>query len=204
MCIFNNDCGCNRVIRVPVSQIGQSIQGPTGPVGPIGPQGATGPTGPTGATGIQGPQGIQGVQGIQGATGPTGPSGAFDTFGSFYSTGPQIVTSATNIPLSSTILSNNVTLNNNTVIVPNAGTYIVNYGVGRATTATTDAINLNLNNANVAGTTRVMSNSNPTSGTIILSIPANGTLRITNTAAANLTLGSATEPAGYLSLTRIA
>lgn len=211
MCLFNNNnCGCNRIIRVPVSQIGQSIQGPTGPVGPIGPQGATGPTGPTGATGPQGIQGLQGIQGVQGPigatgpTGPTGPSGAFDTFGSFYTTGPQTISNAANIPINSTISSSNVTLSNNTVTVPTAGTYIVNYGVGVSQAASTEAINLTLNNTAVNGTARQISNSSPTNGTVVLSIPAGGTLNLTTTSAANVTVGSATTPASYISLTRIA
>lgn len=202
--IFFNSC-CNNCGYIP-----PVVRGPQGPVGPAGPQGERGPVGATGATGATGTVGATGATGATGPTGATGETGAtgatgpaFDTYGSFYTIGSQQVSSAANLPLTTTTSSNNITLADNTVTVPDAGIYWINYGVGASADGTTEDIFLRLNGANVAGTGREISNSGSVNGNIILSLNANSTLNLVTSSAANVTLGSAEEPATFLNITRI-
>ena len=107
---FNNNC-CNiRYIRGPIGP-----SGPSGARGPIGPQGPVGPIGPTGATG---------------ATGPVGPAGASATNDSLYAnyTGGQIESEAI-IPLTlvTSTPSSTLSVSGGSVVLPDAGTYLISY-----------------------------------------------------------------------------
>jgi hypothetical protein len=75
---------------------------PIGPPGPPGPAGALGPPGPPGPQGPVGGQGVAGATGPQGPVGPTGPGGAqgyggTSTTSLFVGTGPQTLTTQTNL-----------------------------------------------------------------------------------------------------------
>lgn len=202
--IFFNSC-CNDCGYIP-----PVVMGPQGPVGPAGPQGERGPQGATGATGATGPIGPAGPIGEQGPAGPTGETGAtgatgpaFNTYGSFYTIGAQQVSSAANLPLTTTISNNNITLANNTVTVADAGIYWINYGVGASTEGVTDDIFLNVNGSSIAGSGKEISSSGAVNGSVILNLTANSTLTLTTNSAANVTIGSNEEPATFLSITRI-
>lgn len=98
----------------------QGIQGSKGDTGATGPQGPTGATGATGATGPQGLQGPKGDQGIPGIT-TLGYSGSF-----IDSTTHAILTTATPIPLNTTIWSNGVAINNgHEIVIANPGKYSI-------------------------------------------------------------------------------
>ena len=119
---FNNNC-CNiRYIRGPIGPTGA-----TGARGPIGPQGPVGPIGPTGATGATGPVGPAGPTG---ATGPVGPAGASATNDSLYAnyTGGQIESEAI-IPLTlvTSTPSSTLSVSGGSVVLPDAGTYLISY-----------------------------------------------------------------------------
>ena len=101
--------------------------GATGPAGPQGVAGATGadgvqgdagPTGPRGATGADGPTGPAGPRGAVGATGPAGP--ALGAYGLASEGGLVSVSSDTYV---------NVAPLPNNVLLPVAGTYLVNYSL---------------------------------------------------------------------------
>lgn len=199
--IFFNSC-CNDCGYIPPVVIGP--QGPVGPAGPQGERGPVGATGATGATGVTGPTGATGPTGPTGATGETGATGpSFNTYGSFYTIGAQQVSSAVNLPLTTTISNNNITLANNTVTVADAGTYWINYGVGASTEGVTDDIFLNVNGSSIAGSGKEISSSGAVNGNVILNLTANSTLTLTTNSAANVTIGSNEEPATFLNITRI-
>jgi hypothetical protein len=99
-------------------------QGPQGPGGATGPHGATGPQGLAGAKGSQGPAGTPGAAGSTGLTGPAGPTGP---------TGPTGTTSAYVTQVSATVAIPYGTptyTTVNSVLLPNAGTYIITGYVG--------------------------------------------------------------------------
>ncbi len=201
----NNCCGCNNdYYDYPVRNITRIVN-PTGPTGPTGATGPTGPTGPQGPVGATGPTGATGVTGATGPTGATGATGTnFNTYGSFYTTGPQTISSLASIALATTETSNNVTLSNNNITFTDAGVYYISYGVGTSTTATTDKILLVLNSNQLTETGKQMSNTNGATGSIILNISAGDTLNLVTTATSTITVGSATEPAAFVNVNRIA
>jgi hypothetical protein len=210
--IFTNNPGPQGPVgpQGPIGPVGP--QGPIGLTGATGPQGPAGPTGATGATGATGPQGPQGIQGPQGEVGPQGPQGPAGTataasFGSFFTTAEQSVNNAS-FPLTTTIASTNMTLDTTTglVTLSNAGTYLVEYGVYPASSATaSDYVALFLNGTEIAGTARGLENNTMISASAIFEVP---------TATSTLNIQIATDNAvtfldddginGYLVITQIA
>ena len=221
----NNCCNYRRdnittVIRGPV--------GPQGPRGPIGPQGATGPAGPqgpqgltgaigpqgpqglTGATGPQGPQGLTGAtgpQGIQGPAGPQGPQGIPGSSDIIYAG----VNTQTNVPANSivplaeiaTTSGSTLSVSNNEVVLPEAGSYLVSYFVNGSVNEEGNLLyTLYLNDAPIAGETIVISNTlgntAASSKTILLNVDGPSTLSVYNTSDSSVTLAS-----GTLTVTRI-
>jgi hypothetical protein len=142
--------------------VDQGIAGPMGPAGPAGaaglpgaagPVGATGPTGPAGPTGATGTTGLTGPAGPTGATGATGPTGATGGTGPTGATGAtgtvasafayvyqdsttqiinydELLTWDTNGPLSGVTH----TPGSSSIVVQNAGTYMIEWKVGFAST----------------------------------------------------------------------
>ena len=208
-CCNNGRCGnITTIIRGPV--------GPQGPRGPIGPQGATGPAGPqgpTGLTGATGPVGPQGPIGLTGATGPVGPQGP---------QGPQGVAGSsdiiyagvntqTNVPANSIVPITEITstsgstlsVSDNEVVLPSAGSYLVSYFVNGSVNEDNNLLySLYLNDTPVAGETIVLANTlgNTQAGskTILINVDGPSTLAVYNTSGSSVTLSSAT-----LTVTRI-
>ena len=142
-----NNCSNIRYIRGPQGPVGPSgargPQGPQGPVGPIGPTGATGPIGPQGPVGATGPIGPQGPTG---ATGPQGPSGTSDAI--YAGANDATVVSNAIIPLAEVTATPTTTLSveNGSVILPEAGTYLVNYFIDGSVPADADRVQRNQGN----------------------------------------------------------
>ena len=108
--------------------------GATGPQGSVGPAGARGTQGPagqagaTGATGPQGPQGTAGAPGPQGATGPagvTGPAGTQGPKGTAGAPGGALSFVVNTQPYIVTLPSDTHSAIINSIILPNAGTYVI-------------------------------------------------------------------------------
>ncbi len=172
----------------------QGPQGETGPVGPQGPIGLTGATGPQGPQGETGPVGPQGPIGLTGATGPQGPSGTSDII--YASSGTSTVASGTIIPLTlnDSTPATTMSVSNNSVILSEAGTYLVSYFVNGSATAS-DALNvtLYLNGAPISGETLIASGGESAmSKTILITVDEGSSLALFNTSASNATFsGSA-------------
>ena len=179
----NNRCNCTNCIRGPRGPMGPS--GPQGARGPIGPQGATGPIGPqgpigpTGLTGATGPQGPQGVIGPVGATGPQGPQGVTGPVGATGPQGPQgeVGPSGTNdiiyagittqttvdagaiIPLQYINDTEDSTMSvvGNSIILPEAGDYLITYSINGSTPTGTLVASLYLDGVPISGETITLS-----------------------------------------------
>jgi hypothetical protein len=96
--------------------------GPQGPAGPTGPQGPVGSVGPAGSAGPQGPVGGQGPQGLlgnPGATGSQGPVGPAGPAGGVLSYAANSNNVEFDLPF------NGAPVTVLTVVLPNAGTYIL-------------------------------------------------------------------------------
>lgn len=118
--------------------------GATGAVGPQGPQGETGAAGATGATGPQGPQGPQGPEGPQGPAGEDGTNG-LSAYGGLYSTSTtplSLTTTAQTVPLAAAMAFDGVTIGTNSITVPDAGDYEINYSLSGATEGDPSTITL--------------------------------------------------------------
>lgn len=194
----------------------QGIAGATGPTGPIGLTGDVGPTGPTGATGETGaigptgptgPAGEIGPTGPTGATGPTGPAGTVASFGSFYTTEEQSVNNAS-FPLTTTLTASNMTVDTTAGVVTlaNAGTYLVEYGVYAASSATaSDYVAIFQNGTEVPGTARGLENNTMISASAIINVPtATSTLNIQIVSDNAITFLDDDGINGYLTITQIA
>lgn len=177
--------------------------GPQGPAGPAGPQGATGATGATGAVGPQGPVGPAGPQGATGATGatgavgPQGPAGTNDAIYAGANTAEAIAPNAI-IPIARLAATPNTTMTvaDNAVTLPEAGTYLVHYFAdGNVQTGSLNT-SLYLNNAPLAGEVIIQNNTagqNSAAGkTILVTTDGAGTLSLYNTSANEANYSSAT------------
>lgn len=187
-------------------------QGEQGPIGPQGPQGVQGETGPQGPQGIPGPVGPQGPQGIQGETGPQGPqgepgpAGTVESYGSFFTETTQTVTDSS-FPLTSTITSNNMTIDTTTGIVTlaNAGTYKIDYGVFSTDATATDTVSIFVNGTEVLGSERTLTNNQMTTGSIIIDVPtATSTLNIQINSTGAVTFENDPGIVGYLTIVQLA
>ena len=200
-CLFgcNNNCrniNCgNRpvIIRGPQGPAGP--QGARGPIGPMGPQGFTGATGATGATGPQGPQGPQGETGATGATGPQGPAGTNDVL--YANSAANTVATNTIIPLTQNAATTGTTMSvaNNAVTVTDEGYYLITYFVNGSVPSGDMTTALYLNGSPVSGETITLGNTagnnQAASKTVLLNVPAGGTLSLYNTSAQTATLTGA-------------
>lgn len=122
----------------PTGATGAGITGATGATGEIGVTGVTGPTGATGSTGATGVTGATGATGITGATGATALT-VHTAYGSFYNNVADSQTGeALAIPL--TRVTQNITSVTTVAagtyfVLPQAGSYLVTYGIYGAPSA---------------------------------------------------------------------
>lgn len=213
--IFTNNPGPQGPQGVPGPQGPAGLQGPIGLTGATGATGATGPQGPIGLTGPQGEQGPigpQGPQGVQGETGPQGPqgepgpAGTVESYGSFFTETTQTVTDSS-FPLTSTITSNNMTIDTTTGIVTlvNAGTYKIDYGVFSTDATATDTVSIFVNGTEVLGSERTLTNNQMTTGSIIIDVPtATSTLNIQINSTGAVTFENDPGIVGYLTIVQLA
>ena len=155
--------------------------GPQGPIGPVGPQGATGATGAVGPQGPIGPVGPQGATGATGAVGPQGPAGTNDIIYASLGTATTVDTGAV-IPLTlnAQTPASTMTVSNNSVNLPEAGSYLVSYFYSASGTEAS-SVSLYLNGALVPGETIVENANGSSSKTILLNVDGASTLTIVNT-----------------------
>lgn len=165
----------------------QNIRYIRGPMGPAGPQGARGPIGPMGATG---------AQGIQGPVGPQGLSGTSDMI--FADNGDATVVSGATIPLALNTATPTTTMSvlNNSVNLPTAGTYLVSYGINGSVPTGNLAVSLNLNGTPIDNGTITIANSanalSDGSRTVLVTATAPSTLSLVNNSLDTLTVDNAT------------
>ena len=199
---------------VPGPQGPQGLQGPAGPQGIQGPEGPEGDQGPQGIQRLQGPQGPQGIQGIEGDNGPTGPTGAtgqnlLSTFGFFYSLAGGTISPGSNLPLSAieSGTTNDLTLNNNAIIIATPGIYLVTYYYNPLSLTPSNQrgdIELRMNGiavpssevyANPSTSALGGTGSDPATGTILLNVTTPGSnLTITNKASLGASIGLSASP----------
>ena len=191
-------------------------QGPQGPVGPQGPQGEVGPQGPVGATGATGPIGPVGATGATGATGPQGPVGATGATGATGPQGPQgpsgtadaiyannlgtTVASGDTIPLSlsTSTVGTTMSVSDNAVNLPSAGTYLVSYSVNGSVAGEENnpvSVTLYLGDTAIAGETLTevgeIGGAVSLSKTILVTTDGANTLSIVNSSNNALTVDNA-------------
>ncbi len=176
--------------------------GPTGSTGATGPTGSTGATGPTGSTGATGPTGPTGPTGFgsPGSTGPTGSTGPAGTislaFGNFWQS--EFI----NIPVGGFFSFNQTgpivggvsLLDSTTIGITQAGIYQVSFIASIDSSLITlfpyaAGISILLNNApipNAQGSFGILIlapvsiTCNQLTGQLILPVPANSTIRLSN------------------------
>jgi hypothetical protein len=180
---FNNNC-CNiRYIRGP-----QGPTGATGARGPIGPQGATGPIGP------QGPQGPTGATGPIGPQGPAGESAVADSLYATYTGGTIEANSIIPLELSDSTAPTTLSVVDNSVVLPDAGTYLIQYSANGSASGPFE-VSLYLDGALVPNQsitiTNVATNIGSGSRSILLTTVSGGTLSLYNTSDSSATLVSA-------------
>jgi hypothetical protein len=201
---FNNNC-CNiRYIRGPQGPTGATgARGPIGPqgaTGPIGPQGPAGPTGATGARGPIGPQGPVGATGATGATGPIGPQGpagesaVADSLYATYTGGTIEANSIIPLELSDSTAPTTLSVVDNSVVLPDAGTYLIQYSANGSASGPFE-VSLYLDGALVPNQsitiTNVATNIGSGSRSILLTTVSGGTLSLYNTSDSSATLVTA-------------
>lgn len=154
-------------------------QGPVGPQGPIGPAG---------------PQGPQGPIGLQGPIGPQGEAGIND--GVYAVATASTIATGDIIPITQSTATTPTTLSvsNNSVNLPDAGTYLVSYSAGGSATTTDLSVGLYLNGVQIPNENIIVASDGVTSSsskTILVTAPSGSTLSLHNTSTDAITLTSA-------------
>lgn len=175
--------------------------GSVGPMGPIGPMGLQGPMGPSGPAGANGPQGATGPVGPIGPAGPAGPGALMSYFNLFAATAQNLTAAggfAQNVLFDSL---NAVSAGDYNLSLAaslgqaqflNAGVYEISWQVQGNVTPPLPApvpswgFGLYLNGVLVPGSVYSGFNESPNNnatnatGSVIISIPANGILTLRN------------------------
>ncbi len=173
-----------------------------GPTGPMGPQGMRGPTGPAGATGATGPTGPAGATG---ATGPTGPAGVVSNQNATIANATnQAITSGTPLTLSTVVTNNGMTVTNNGITVPADGTYLVEYYVNRATSASgADSISIAVAGATNSNTSIPLIAQSTSSAQFVLNLTSGNTLTLVPIVTAATNLEATGGPSATLTVVRL-
>ena len=178
-CGCQHNCNCPR----PHTNIVYSI-GARGPIGPQGPTGATGPIGPQGPTGATGP------------IGPQGPSGTTDIIYAGNNVASSIATNSV-IPITFLASTPTTTLSieDNSVVLPEAGTYLVSYFTNGSVDSGDLEVSLYLDGNELANESIILTDTAGAtatgSKTILLTTTDGGNLSLYNTSAQPLNLISA-------------
>ncbi len=200
MCCFNfnpcsnngnngNNCGDNRIYIIE--------RGPRGPRGFTGATGAVGPIGPTGATGPQGPAGANGTNGLA-------------SFGGAYSTATtdiSLTTTATTLPIGTSLPLSNVTVGTNSITVINAGIYQLDYGIrGSVSTDSVVTLSVTQNGTNITQTIVTMpftTTGTQLTNSTIVTLSAGDVLTLSATASVDTTLTPADNVNTYLTVKQL-
>ena len=178
-------------------QTTQTIRpGILGPTGPMGPQGMRGPTGPMGPTG---------PAGATGATGPAGPAGVVSNQNATIANATnQAITSGTPLTLSTVVTNNGMTVTNNGITVPADGTYLVEYYVNRATSASgTDSISIAVAGATNSNTSIPLIAQSTSSAQFVLNLTSGNTLTLVPIVTAATNLEATGGPSATLTVVRL-
>lgn len=174
------------------------------------PQGQKGESGEKGETGERGPQGIQGEKGDQGEkgekgdTGPRGATAEIATNANFYNPDSQSISNGNRIALSNELVNNGITLQNNQVLVPANGTYLVLYSFNNATYATTgENISIAINSVIQESTRRPLTRATSTFSATLLNLKANDMLSLVPTVSSSQTLTNSSSPSVSLTIIRL-
>lgn len=143
---------------------------------------------PRGGTGIVGPRGPQGPQGPRGETGATGASGTNNALYAGNNAATNVESNAViPIALLTATNGNTMTVSNNAVNLPEAGSYLVSYYVNGSVAEGDFSTSLYLNGAQISGETIVLAgtagNASSASKTVIVSTDGAATLSLVNTSA---------------------
>lgn len=189
-------CCRRRCCCQPTQTIRPWILGPTGPMGPQGMRGPTGPMGPTGPAG---------ATGATGPAGPAGPAGVVSNQNATIANATnQAITSGTPLTLSTVVTNNGMTVTNNGITVPADGTYLVEYYVNRATSASgTDSIALAVAGTTNANTAIPLSAQSTSAGQFVLNLTSGNTLTLVPTVTAATNLEATGGPSATLTVVRL-
>lgn len=186
----------------------QGVQGPKGDTGPIGPQGERGARGPQGEKGEAGPKGETGEKGEQGSKGEqgvAGPPGVVSNYSAtIYSTNEQNVQNESVLTLDKTLTNNLTKIENNEIVVPVQGTYLISYSVNFSQTATAgDCVLVAINGVSNDATKRHLSKESHVSGSVLLNLKNNDKVSLKVSLTSNLNIENIGGPSASLTVMNI-
>lgn len=176
---------------------------------PKGATGAQGPQGVAGAKGDKGEQGDAGPQGAKGETGDAGPAGppglTPDINATIYNSNSQNITNENLLELNETLTSRGTKVENNTIVVPSDGTYLINFSINNASSPTSgDGVGIAVNGKLISSSKRPLTASTNTSGTIVYRLQRNDAVGLFAQISGNRTLLSSGAPSAMLTVMLIA
>ena len=186
----------------------QGVQGPKGDIGPIGPQGEKGDRGPQGEKGDAGPKGETGQKGEtgpQGEQGVAGPPGVISNYSAtIYSTSEQSVQNESVLTLDKTLTNNLMKVENNAIVVPAQGTYLISYSINFSQTATAgDSVLVAVNGVSNDATKRHLSKESHVSGSVLLNLKNNDKVTLKVALTSNLMIENIGGPSASLTVMNI-
>lgn len=185
----------------------QGIQGVKGEQGEQGPKGDTGPAGPQGLKGDTGEPGVQGDVGPKGDKGDPGPAGTTPNVNAtIYNNDAQSIVSGFAIKLNSTMTQNNMTIEDNGIVIPSDGTYFVSYAINVFTSLGNqkDYVAIGINNMPEASTKRPLSNTFPANHTFVHNFTTNDKITLVTDINQGQTLSNDGGPSAVLTVIKIA
>lgn len=155
--------------------------------------------------GVTGAQGEKGERGEKGETGEFGPPGLTPDYnGTIYNSAAQTVTNEGTLTLPESDLKG-ITTQNNGLIAPFAGTYLIYFSINNATNSNSgEYVAININDVISIVSKRPITTSSNSSGMIITNLQKNDVVTLKSTVATPRTLSADTAPSASLTMILIA
>ena len=154
--------------------------GDKGDKGDRGEKGEKGDKGDTGQKGDRGDTGEKGEQGEKGERGERGNDGLTPNINAtIYNSISQTAVTGKNLELDEILTNNNMTLGEDTIVVPAYGAYYINFFVNNSSTATSgDCVAIAINGTPLNTTRRPIITNSGTNGSVILNLNPNDAISL--------------------------
>lgn len=158
---------------------------------------------PRGVTGAQGEKGEQGERGAQGIAGPSGSTPGY--VATIYNPNAQSVNNGMTLTLPETETLAVVKKQDNTLVAPANGIYLISYSINNGTNANAgDYVAVEVNNVLVPASKRPIAQMSNSSATVVTNLNKDDVIKLVATTGQEITISASTAPSAVLTMMLIA